>query len=166
MNPSPALRRRLGQLIRYGMVSAIATTTSLSILTALVASGTMRPAPANVTGTLVGMIPSFELNRRWVWGGQGRPSVRRQVMPFVVLSVIGLLLSTAAVGAAGRYALTAAWTPETTAIAAAIANLAAFGTVWIAQFFILDRLLFRPEPVLITVSSGTVADQAVVGRRG
>jgi putative flippase GtrA len=148
---SPMLRRRLAQLIRYGMVSAIATATSLAILTGLVASDTMRPAPANITATLVGMIPSFELNRRWVWGGVGRPSVRRQLVPFMVLSLIGLLLSTAAVGAAGRLAVDAGWSNEATAVASAIANLAAFGSVWVAQFFILDRVLFRPVPVTAPV---------------
>jgi putative flippase GtrA len=163
VNPSPALRRRLGQFIRYGMVSAVSTTVSLSVLTSLVATGAMRPAPANVVGTIAGTIPSFELNRRWVWGGSGRPHVRRQVVPFVVLTIIGLLLSTAAVGAVGRYAITAGWQRETTAIASAFANLAAFGTVWVAQFFILDRLLFRPPAVVATV---TVQDQMVAGRRG
>jgi putative flippase GtrA len=158
---SPMLRRRLSQLIRYGMVSAIATTTSLAILTGLVATDTMRPAPANVTATLVGMIPSFELNRRWVWGGQGRPSVRRQMVPFAVLSLIGLLLSTAAVGAAGRLATDAGWSSDATAVAAALANLVAFGTVWVAQFFVLDRLLFRPVPV---VAPATVSDQAAARR--
>jgi putative flippase GtrA len=155
---SPMLRRRLAQLIRYGMVSAIATATSLAILTGLVASDTMRPAPANITATLVGMIPSFELNRRWVWGGVGRPSVRRQLVPFMVLSLIGLLLSTAAVGAAGRLAVDAGWSNEATAVASAIANLAAFGSVWVAQFFILDRVLFRPVPVTAPVTVQEHAD--------
>ena len=161
MTNSPLPRRRLAQLIRYGMVSAIATTTSLAILTGLVASDTMRPAPANVTATLVGMLPSFELNRRWVWGGQGRPSVRRQMVPFAVLSLIGLLLSTAAVGAAGRLAFDAGWSSDATAVVSAIANLGAFGVVWIAQFFILDRLLFRTPPVVVPLA---VQDQ-VTSRR-
>ncbi len=161
MTTSPMLRRRLAQLIRYGMVSAIATATSLVILTGLVASDTMRPAPANITATIVGMIPSFELNRRWVWGGAGRPSVRRQMVPFAVLSLIGLLLSTAAVGAAGRLATEAGWSNDATAVASAIANLAAFGSVWVAQFVVLDRVLFRPLPVAAPV----IAQEHVGTRR-
>ncbi|MCU1504659.1 MAG: hypothetical protein JWM12_4013 [Ilumatobacteraceae bacterium] len=163
MTNSPTLRRRIAQLIRYGTVSAISTTASLTVLTLLVASSTMRPAPANVAATIVGTIPSFELNRRWVWGGVGRPSVRRQVAPFLALTLIGLLLSTAAVGAAGRLATDAGWSSDATAFAAVIANLAAFGSVWIAQFFILDRLLFRPLPVVAPV---TVPDQVAVRQRG
>jgi putative flippase GtrA len=157
MSISP-LRRRLGQLVRYGTVSAIATTTSLVILTGLVATAVVRPAPANVVATLAGMVPSFELNRRWVWGGRGRPSLRRQILPFAVLSLSGLVLSTAAVAVVGRYALAASWSAATTALAAALANVAAFGTVWVVQFFVLDRLLFGPPAVVATVAAVTAPE--------
>ena len=57
-------------------------------------------------------------------------------------SVGGLVLSTAAVAAAGAVAVGGGWSPGATAVAAIAANLAAFGTVWIAQFVVLDRVLF------------------------
>ena len=102
------------------------------------------PVVANVIATFAGMVPSFELNRRWVWRARGRPSVRRQVVPFVVLSLTGLALSTAAVHVAA--AMTADWSRATATIAVVAANLGAFGLVWIAQFVILDRVLFRHRP--------------------
>ena len=92
-----ALRRRAGQLVRYGAVSVIATGTSLVTLTALVGTRLLAPAAANIVATCVGMVPSFELNRRWVWRRTGRPSLTRQILPSVVLSLAGLFLSTAAV---------------------------------------------------------------------
>lgn len=70
------------------------------------------------------------------------------MIPFVALSFAGLALSTLAVGAVGHVAAGAGWSPGTTAVAAVVANLAAFGTVWVAQFVILDRLLFKPVPVV------------------
>lgn len=143
MSASSALRRRAAQLARYATTSVVATGTSLLILTALVAGGVMRPAPANVVATLAGIVPSFEMNRRWVWGVTGRPSVRRQILPFVALSLTGLVLSTLAVGAAGAVAERAGWGRGETAVVSIVANLAAFGTVWIAQFVILDRRLFK-----------------------
>jgi putative flippase GtrA len=144
------VRQRLVRLVRYGAVSLIATATSLTVLATLVATGSMRPAAANVTATLIGMVPSFELNRRWVWGAGGWPSLRRQVLPFVALSLVGLLLSTVAVASAGAIAADAGWSAHTTALAAVVANLAAFGSVWVAQFFILDRLLFRHQEATVT----------------
>ncbi|HEY0398177.1 MAG TPA: bifunctional glycosyltransferase family 2/GtrA family protein, partial [Acidimicrobiia bacterium] len=57
---------RLGKLLRYATVSAVATITSLTVLGVLVATGTLSAGWANVVATAVGTIPSFELNRRWV----------------------------------------------------------------------------------------------------
>jgi putative flippase GtrA len=71
MTSSAAVRRRIAQLVRYATTSVVATTISLLVLTALVGSATMRPAPANVVATLAGVVPSFELNRRWVWDAGG-----------------------------------------------------------------------------------------------
>jgi putative flippase GtrA len=144
----PAVRSRAGQLVRYGSVSVIATATSLVTLTALVGTRLLAPAAANVVATCVGMIPSFELNRRWVWRRTGRPSLTRQIVPFVVLSLAGLFLSTAAVQVAASYADHAGWSHGVTTLAVIAANLTAFGLLWIAQFVILDRFLFRPIRVL------------------
>jgi putative flippase GtrA len=144
LTSSATLRRRIAQLVRYAATSVVATTISLLTLTALIGSGAMRPAPANVLATLVGTVPSFELNRRWVWSASGRPSLRRQVLPFLGLTFAGLALSTIAVGAAGRLAERADLGHGETALFAAAANLAAFGTVWVVQFVVLDRVLFKP----------------------
>jgi putative flippase GtrA len=138
-----ALRSRAAQVVRYGSVSVIATTTSLVVLTLLVGTKLLAPAAANVVATCAGMVPSFELNRRWVWRATGRPSVRRQVAPFVVLSLAGLFLSTAAVALMASYAADAGWSHAATTVAVTFANLASFGVLWIAQFIILDQFLFR-----------------------
>jgi putative flippase GtrA len=143
-----AVRARAGQLLRYGSVSVIATTTSLLTLSVLVGTRLLAPAAANIVATCVGMVPSFELNRRWVWRRTGRPSVSRQIVPFVVLSLAGLFLSTAAVQLAASYATRAHWSHGVTTLAVIAANLTAFGLLWIAQFVILDRILFRPIRVL------------------
>ena len=54
---------------------------------------------ANVLATVVGTVPSFELNRRWVWFDQSQRSVLRQVTPFCTLSFAGLVISTLTVRA-------------------------------------------------------------------
>jgi putative flippase GtrA len=141
---SGSWRARAAQLLRYGGVSAVATATSLAILVSLVATNTMAPAAANVIATFAGMVPSFELNRRWVWRGSGRPSLRRQIVPFAVLSLTGLALSTGAVHVAAD--LTSGGSRAAATVAVVAANLTAFGIVWVAQFIILDRVLFRRQP--------------------
>ena len=138
----PAIPARLVQLVRYGAVSVIASATSLAVLGALVATRTTTAGWANVIATGVGTVPSFELNRRWVWGRDGQRSLRSEVAPFVALSFAGLALSTVAVSVIARWADGAGLTDATRTLAVQAANLAAFGALWIVQFAVLDRVLF------------------------
>jgi putative flippase GtrA len=128
--------------VRYGAVSAIATTTSLLVLGALVGTRTTTAGWANVIATAVGTVPSFELNRRWVWGRGGARSVRSELVPFVALSFAGLALSTLAVSVIARWADGAGLADATRTVAVQAANLAAFGALWLVQFVVLDRVLF------------------------
>ncbi len=140
---------RVRQFARYGAVSAISTSVSLSVLGALVATATLSAGWANVVATAVGTVPSFELNRRWVWGRTGERSFKREVGPFVALSFAGLGLSTVFVSLAGRWAMAAGFDAVSRTVAVELASIAAFGSLWIAQFLILDRLLFgRRAPAL------------------
>jgi putative flippase GtrA len=139
------------KLLRYGAVSVVATLTSMAVLGSLVATRTLTPGWANLVATAVGTVPSFELNRRWVWGRTGRRSFGAEVGPFAALSFAGLALSTAAVSVAGHLAAGMATAPRTVAVEAA--SIGAFGTLWLLQFVLLDRLLFAtrtPEPAMIS----------------
>lgn len=133
---------RLRQLIRYGTVSIIATTVSLSVLGVLVATASMPPGWANVAATAVGTVPSFELNRRWVWSRTGERSLVHEVVPFVALSFAGLGLSTLFVSAAGRWASSSGMGALGRTVAVEAASIVAFGSLWLVQFVILDRLVF------------------------
>ena len=69
--------------------------------------------------TGVGTVPSFELNRRWVWSHEGRRSLFGQIVPFCLLSFTGLVVSTVAVGVtAGRTAGWSHWSHTAAVLAA------------------------------------------------
>jgi len=139
--------KRLRQLLRYSAVSAIATTASLTVLGVLVGTRALSPGWANVVATAVGTVPSFELNRRWVWGKRGQRSATAEIVPFCIMSFAGLALSTLAVHRAAIWAEHAGLSGTARTLAVEAANIAAFGSLWIAQFLILDRVLFRhPSP--------------------
>jgi putative flippase GtrA len=135
---SLVVRRR--QLLRYAAVSAISTLTSLTVLGLLVGVSRVGAVAANLAATAVGTVPSFELNRRWVWSRSGRLSVGREVVPFCALSFTGLLLSTVTVRAAS--ALSARSGPLLHTAAVELANVGAYGSLWVLQFVLLDRVLF------------------------
>jgi putative flippase GtrA len=134
---------RLRQWIRYAAVSGISTGISQCVLAVLVATRATGAVKANVIATMVGTIPSFEFNRRWVWGKTGRRSIATEVVPFAAISAAGLALSTLAVAVASRWADAVALDTTRRTLTVQGANLAAFGLVWIAQFFLLDKVLFR-----------------------
>jgi putative flippase GtrA len=134
-------RGRVAKLVRYSTVSGISTATSLSTLAILVGLFGVDAVVANVVATAVGTVPSFELNRRWVWLDRTRRSVLRQVAPFCALSFAGLVLSTLAVRAASARTIDLSRGWHTLAVAAA--NATAYGALWVVQFVLLDRVLFR-----------------------
>ena len=133
----------LRKLARYAAVSAVSTTTSLCILGLLVATNAVTAGWANVVATAVGTVPSFELNRRWGWRRTGGRSLAREVGPFWALSVLGLALSTVAVHLAAGWASSAGLGTGARTLTAEAANVGTFGSLWVAQYVILDRLLFR-----------------------
>ena len=137
---------RIRQLLRYAAVSGIATGVSQVVLVVLVATRATSAVEANVIATMVGTVPSFELNRRWVWGKSGNRSLATEVIPFAAISVSGLILSTLAVAVASRWAEASAFSDAARTVTVQAANLAAFGLVWVAQFVLLDRVLFRSRP--------------------
>ena len=133
----------LAKLFRYSSVSAVSTATGLAVLGVLVSAAGLPAGWANVVATAVGTIPSFELNRRWVWGKKGNRSVAGEVAPFVVLSFAGLLLSTLAVHLAAAWASGHGWTSATRTGMIELAQMGAYGSLWVLQFLLLDRVLFR-----------------------
>jgi putative flippase GtrA len=137
------MKALLAKLARYATVSAISTSVTLALLGVLVYTKALTPGWANVVATAVGTVPSFELNRRWVWAKQGRRSLGREVAPFCTLSFAGLALSTLAVSVVAHWSRDAGMTNGDTALLSQAANVATFGALWVVQFFMLDRLLFR-----------------------
>ena len=136
-----AWRRYAAKIGRYGAVSVIATFVSLTILGVLVGAFDAPAGLSNVVATLIATIPSFELNRRWVWRKQGRRSLGGEVVPYVALTVAGIVLSTISVHFVGE--ATAHWSRLGHTVAVELANIAAFGSLWVIQFVVLELWLFR-----------------------
>ncbi|HEX9315102.1 MAG TPA: GtrA family protein, partial [Actinomycetota bacterium] len=86
--------KTLAKLIRFAAVSAVSTLTALTLLGLLVGLAGAPAGWSNAFATAVATVPSFELNRRWVWGAQASRSLVRQAAPLFALSMSGLVLST------------------------------------------------------------------------
>jgi putative flippase GtrA len=115
----------------------------MTTLGLLVTLTSLSPGWSNVVATALGTVPSFEMNRRWVWARSDRRSLLRQVLPFVAMAFAELVASTLAVHAAGVWAQHHGVGHLTRTAIVEGANVGAFGALWIAQYVICDRLLFR-----------------------
>jgi putative flippase GtrA len=135
--------RHVSQLIRYAAVSAISTSISLTILGVLVATRIVTSGWASVIATAVATVPSFELNRRWVWAHAGPRSIHKQAVPYFGITFAGLGLATLLVSTANGVATHDHATTAVRTMVALVAYLVGFGTVWVVQYVILDKVLFR-----------------------
>ena len=141
------------KVIRYSAVSAFGVVMTVTLFTAinfvhlsssghgtLVSDHHVRPWVSNVLSVGLTTIPTYYLNRAWVWGKRGRSHLGKEVLPFWIFSFAGLGLSTLFValangGKSGKVTLAHQ-------LVLVIAQLAGFGFLWIARFFVLDKFMF------------------------
>jgi len=140
-NASPARRAMMQRFVRYGSVSLISTLLGLAILSVLIGALGYPAVWSNIIAVGIATVPSFELNRRWVWVQNGERSILRQAVPYFVLSFAGLVISTFAVHVASDATIHSSRLIHTGA--AEVANVASYGALWLAQFALCDRILFR-----------------------
>lgn len=138
MSPATVLDRVTGGrgdlAVRYSMVSVIGVTITQTLLVLFVGILDLDPTWSNVAAVSITAIPVFVLNKRWVWSRDGKISFRREVLPFWVFTLAGLLLSTIMV------TIVKGVSDSTLLVMAA--NISGFGILWVAKFLFLDQVMF------------------------
>lgn len=141
--------------IRYAMVSLVGVVTTQALLLLLIGVLDNDPTWSNVIGVSLCSLPVFLLNKHWVWNHDGKISFRREILPFWVFTLAGLLISTLLVSLAQRI--------SEAALVAMAANIAGFGVLWVAKFLFLDKVMFGHSEVEEIVSQEDHPDAAEVG---
>ena len=138
-----ALERRIGhrpavfKLVKYSAASAAGVVTGVTVLNTCLLVLDLGAVTSNIIGVTAGSIPNYLINRAWTFNKRDAHSFTREILPFWLMAVLGLILSTFAV----------AWADDRwdgNALALNAANLGSFGVLWIAKFFVLERVLFKP----------------------
>jgi putative flippase GtrA len=132
--------RRLG---RYGAVSIVTSLVVLGTLGVLVGVVDAPAGWSNVIATCVGIALSYELNRRWTWQRRGGAPTASQMVSFAAMNLAGLGLSTVAVHTVAVIATEHDLTRLPRTAAVELVNIAAWGLLWVVQFVVLDRFVFR-----------------------
>ena len=136
------------KLLRYSAASVVGVVVGQSCLFLFYGVLELPGVVANLLAVAISSVPAYLINRYWVWQKRDRNDLRREVIPFWGMALLGLVLSSIAVAVVDDRT---DWPP-----AIAAANLGGFGVLWIAKFFVLDKVLFaevgrdpaEPPPLL------------------
>jgi len=137
--PSTTLLTRVTRCMGVSVISTIVSVTTLAAAT--VGLG-LAAWMANVLATAIATVPSYHLNRRWTWGKRDASDLWREIMPFWLLSFAGLVLSTVAVALTDSWLHGAHLGQPLRTLVIVVAHLSGFGILWVAQFILLERVLF------------------------
>jgi putative flippase GtrA len=147
------------KLIRYTAVSAISALTSLVILA--IVYGVLRlwtEVISTLFANVMAGIPSYFLNRQWVWKKGGRSHLWREVLPFWVMSFTGIGFALFAASLAHNFADAHHLHHLARTVLVVGANVAAFGILWVLKFLILNRLFAEIADAEIGAEAQTAPD--------
>jgi putative flippase GtrA len=101
---SPALYERLrtskyvAKIAKYSIGSAIALATSTVVFELLLLAGSNNTTIDSVAAFVAGAVPNWILNRRWAWERSGQMDVLREVVGYLIVSLIALAASSFGTG--------------------------------------------------------------------
>ena len=128
------LTKHSSKLWRYAGVSLITVPLTQALFFVIYEVADFPGWSANALAVTLAAIPGYWLNRSWVWQKTDAHSLIREVLPFWVLNLLGLVLSTLAVWLAENQ------TEDVIALMAV--NVAVFGTIWLLKYSVINRWLF------------------------
>jgi putative flippase GtrA len=130
-----------GRLTRYTLGSVVAAATSAVVFALLYVMGVGTTA-CSVCAFVAGAIPNWILNRRWAWRVQGRIAIGREVVAYVIVSVLTLLATSASTAWTQRQVQSL---PAHHGIRVALVTasyLAVFAILFVARFAVYEFWIF------------------------
>lgn len=136
------------KLIRYSAVSVVGVVVTQVMIIVIHAGFGVPGVWTNILAVGLSAIPAYYLNRAWVWGKRGKSHLTKEVIPFWGFAFAGLVLSSIIVALIAGHPEPGHTEDIWDTVRIMIGNLAGFGLLWVARFFVLDRLLFGTSPHL------------------
>lgn len=104
----------------------------------------LSPGLSSALAWLAGAVPNYWLNRSWAWRLRGRPSVRREVLPYVAVVAVTLLLAVGSTHLVDGWLRDAQSDPDVRVAAVAATFLGVYVLMFALRFLLLDRLFSSP----------------------
>ena len=134
-----------GKIMRYAAGSVIAAVCSEAMFLLLYGAFHAAPAIASSIGWLAGVIPNYWLNRSWAWQRRGRPSLTREILPYVAIILATLVVAAVSTSLVHDALAGADVSSGVRLVLVGGTFLAVYGVIFLLRFFLLDQL-FRRAP--------------------
>ena len=136
---------RLRHVVRFCATSGVTTLVSSALLLLLygqrlIGSEVAASAVANLSVAPL----AYYLNRHWAWSKTGPSHLKREVLPFYALTVLGLAASLAAAALVRSVVSTHHLGHDHATIILDAANLGAYGLVWLVKLVVFNKI-FSPN---------------------
>jgi putative flippase GtrA len=129
------------KMVRYTLTSGVTTAVSFSAVAGLYG---FRIIPsviwATLAGNVIGMLPAYQLNRRWTWGKKGRSLIRLEIVPFMAMSVLGIAFAQLGAWIAKDEVDTHHWSHLANTGLVAGTNLLCFAVFWVLKLIVFNRI--------------------------
>jgi putative flippase GtrA len=161
------------KLIRFTSVSVISTVVSQGLILILFGiTRWMGVIEATVVANSLATIPAYNLNRRWTWGKSGRSHLVKEVLPFWVMSALGIAGSFFfSLGAKaivdGTYFVHHGHHLHhlVATLIVMAANFVAFGIFWVLKLLVFNRIFYVPSE-LVEVEEHLEMEEGIAAHRG
>jgi putative flippase GtrA len=127
--------------VRYAMVSVVAVPVGEFGVAVFNIVG-LTAGWSALCGNSLGAIPSYLLNRYWVWAKTDKNRLFGEIVPFWIVTLIGIGFSLVMGHEAGQFTRHHDIRGLLRLVILLAANLAAFGILWVAKYIFFNRVLF------------------------
>ncbi len=129
------------KVLRFTMVSGVSTVTSFGSISILYG---LKIIPgviwATLAGNVIASIPAYQLNRRWTWGKRGRSHWRKEILPFWMMTALGIAVSQVGALWARHEVKSHHWSHLTNTALVSFTNLASFAIFWVLKMMVFNRI--------------------------
>jgi putative flippase GtrA len=135
------------QLFRYTAVSVISTAVSFGVLA--IVFGVLHlwgEVGSTVFANVCATVPSYYLNRKWVWKKGGRSHLMKEIVPFWAMSAIGIVVSIVGASIARHVGAEHHFSHLQQTALVLLANVLSFGIFWVLKYMLFNRL-FHVHPL-------------------
>lgn len=134
------------KLIRFTAVSVVSTAVSVVVIAFVYGLKIIQgEVEATLVGNIIGAIPSYTLNRRWTWGKSGPSHLRKELLPFWIMAVLGIAFSMVGASYARHLVHAHHWSHLFNTGIVDAANLVSFAVFWVLKLIVFNRIFHVSE---------------------